>query len=261
MKIKLFQVDAFTNKLFRGNPAAVCITEKWIDEHLMQKIAMENNLSETAFIVKKNNQYQIRWFTPKIEVDLCGHATLASAHVIFNHYDYESDEISFNSIYSGKLIATRNGEYITLDFPVDKLNKVKPPNGLVNSIGKKPFEVYKGKEDYLLIYNGRDDIQNLSPDFNKLKNINTRGIIVTAKDDKYDFVSRFFAPALGINEDPVTGSAHTLLIPYWANKLNKNELIAKQLSKRSGILKCKFAADRVYISGKAKTFFIGEISI
>ena len=259
MKIALYQVDAFTDELFHGNPAAICFLDKWLDNTLMQKIAMENNLSETAFVVKKNNQFHIRWFTPIAEVDLCGHATLASAHIIFNQYGYKKNLIIFNSMHSGILKVRKDGEYLTLDFPAQKIKKAIPPDELIEGIGKKPIEVYKGKTDYLLVYQNEKEIQTISPDFNALSKILTRGIIVTAKGDYYDFVSRFFAPTLGVNEDPVTGASHTILIPYWRKKLNKNELNAKQLSTRQGILKCRMNKDRVYISGKAITYLKGEI--
>jgi PhzF family phenazine biosynthesis protein len=259
MKIKLYQVDAFTDTLFRGNPAAVCVLNEWLDDDIMQKIAMENNLSETAFVVQKNNQFQIRWFTPVDEVILCGHATLATAHVLINYYKYTSNEIIFKSKYSGILKVRKEGKYLTLDFPIDRIKKVIPPNNLIKGIGKEPIEVYKGKTDYLLVYQKEEDIQAISPNFTILSHMKTRGIIVTSKGDHSDFVSRFFAPKLGINEDPVTGSAHTTLIPYWAKKLNKNELTAKQLSSRQGQLKCRLDKDRVYISGETKTYLKGEI--
>jgi PhzF family phenazine biosynthesis protein len=259
MKIALYQVDAFTDELFHGNPAAICFLEEWLDDNLMQKIAMENNLSETAFVVKKNNQFHIRWFTPVDEVVLCGHATLATAHIIFNQYHYKKNVIIFNSIHSGILKVRKEGKYLTLDFPVQKIKKVIPSDRLIKGIGKEPIEVYKGKTDYLLVYQNEKEVQTISPDFNVLSNMNLRGVIVTAKGDYYDFVSRFFAPKLGVNEDPVTGSSHTMLIPYWGKKLKKDKLEAKQLSLRQGILKCRMNKDRVYISGKAITYLKGEI--
>jgi PhzF family phenazine biosynthesis protein len=259
MKIVLFQVDAFTDELFHGNPAAICMLDEWLDEDLMQKIAMENNLSETAFVVKKNDQFQIRWFTPIAEVDLCGHATLATAHVIFNEYTHNKNVIIFNSIHSGILKVKKDGEYLTLDFPAQKIIKAIPPDDLIEAIGKEPIEIYKGKTDYLLVYQNEKEIQTISPDFTALSKIKVRGVIVTAKGAHYDFVSRFFAPKIGVNEDPVTGSAHTILIPYWRKKLNKNELVAKQLSIRQGIMKCRQNKNRVYISGKAITYLKGEI--
>jgi PhzF family phenazine biosynthesis protein len=259
MKIPLYQVDAFTDELFHGNPAAICFLDEWLDDILMQKIAMENNLSETAFVVKKNDQFHIRWFTPVAEVALCGHATLAAAHILFTQYGYKNNVIIFKSIHSGILKVRKDREYLMLDFPAQKIKKAIPPDKLIEGIGKEPIEVYKGKTDYLLVYQNEKEIQAISPDFRILSTINVRGVIVTAKGDNYDFVSRFFAPAVGVNEDPVTGSSHTILIPYWGKKLNKNELNAKQLSPRQGILKCRTNKDRVRISGKAVTYFKGEI--
>lgn len=259
MTIKLYQVDAFTDIVFHGNPAAVCILEKWLDDHLMQHIAMENNLSETAYAVKNDDHYDIRWFTPVTEVELCGHATLATAHVLFTHLQYQGDEIRFTTRYRGVLKVRKDKDFLTMDFPADHSNKATPPPGLIASIGKKPQEVWKGKTDYLLVYPTEYDIQTMTPDFQRLGQVNARGIIITAPGNTCDFVSRFFAPTVGINEDPVTGSAHTTLIPYWANRLHKTDLSAQQLSKRHGLLRCSLQADRVAISGKAITYLIGEI--
>jgi PhzF family phenazine biosynthesis protein len=261
MKIKLFQVDAFSNKLFSGNPAAVCMLNNWLDDDIMQKIAEENNLSETAFIVAEKNYFQIRWFTPIDEIELCGHATLAAAHVIFNYYEYKSNEIIFNSITSGILKVKKENDLLTLNFPVDKGKKVLMPKDITNGLGKEPVEAYKGKTDYMFVYKTQKDIQTLSPNFDILLRVNSRGFIVTAKGDKVDFVSRFFAPSLGVNEDPVTGSACTMLTPYWVKKLEKNELLSMQLSRRKGTLICKLVNDRVYISGEAVTYLKGEIEI
>ncbi len=259
MRIKLYQVDAFTDTLFHGNPAAVCILDDWLDEPLMQHIAMENNLSETAFSVQKDNHFHIRWFTPETEVTLCGHATLATAHVLFSHYHYPKKEIIFKSRHSGILKVRKEADFLTLDFPADTIKKATPPLGLIKAIGKKPLEVWKGKTDYLLVYETETDIRTISPDYHLLSQVKVRGTIITAPGDTVDFVSRFFAPQVGINEDPVTGSAHTTLVPYWAKKLNKNKLSARQLSKRQGLLNCRLETNRVCISGKAKTYFKGEI--
>ncbi len=261
MKIRMFQVDAFSEKLFGGNPAAVCILKDSVDESLMQKIAEENNLSETAFIIKKNHEFEIRWFTPEIEVDLCGHATLASAHVLFNHYVSNQNEITFISRYSGILKVKKDGDYLILDFPIGDFEKISNTQEIVNGLGKNPLESYKGKTDYMFVYSNQDDIENINPDFQLLSKLNVRGIIVTAEGNEVDFVSRFFAPKCGINEDPVTGSAHTMLIPYWAERLKKQNLVARQLSKRKGILNCSLEKNRVKIAGKAKTYLIGEILI
>lgn len=259
MTLTLYQVDAFTDSLFHGNPAGVIILQHPLDKTLMQRIAMENNLSETAFAVKKDSYYDIRWFTPAAEVDLCGHATLATAHVLFTHLHQPTKEICFKSRHRGILKVRKEGTLLTLDFPADTIRKATPPQGLIRSIGKKPAEIWKGKTDYLLTYPTEQDIRDMTPDFLLLKNVQVRGTIITAPGTKTDFVSRFFAPKVGVNEDPVTGSAHTTLTPYWAQRLNKNELTAKQLSKRQGNLRCKLMNDRVYISGKATTYFIGEL--
>ncbi len=261
MKIKFFHVDAFTDTLFRGNPAGVCILESWLHDEVMQQIAMENNLSETAFVVQKNQVFQIRWFTPVAEIELCGHATLATAHILFTEYRCNKDEIVFQSKFSGRLTVRKEGTHLTLNFPIDPIKKVILPKDVLSGIGKKPIEVYKGKTDFLLVYQNEKEVQSISPDFSHLVRLRARGIIVTAKGDSCDFVSRVFAPTVGINEDPVTGSAHTTLTPYWATRLHKNELTAKQLSVRQGVLKCRLNNNRVYISGQAITYLVGEIVI
>jgi PhzF family phenazine biosynthesis protein len=261
MKIKMYQVDAFSDKIFKGNPAAVCILEKWIDDDLMQKIAQENNLSETAFVVKKNKEYEIRWLTPEIEVELCGHATLASAHVLFNYYIPNENEIIFISKFSGILKVKKEEDFLILDFPIGKYKKINSPKKIIEGLGKNPIESYKGKTDYMFVYKTQQQIQDINPDFQKLMKFDVRGIIVTSKGNKIDFVSRFFAPGCGINEDPVTGSAHTMLTPYWIKRLKKKKLEAIQLSKRMGKLICSIQKDRVKIAGKAKTYLIGEIII
>lgn len=259
MNIPLYQVDAFTSELFHGNPAAVCILDKWLNDRLMEKIAMENNLSETAFIVREKDEFNIRWFTPVSEVKLCGHATLAAAHVLFTNYNHKDNAIIFKTKYSGTLRVLKEEGYLILDFPVQHIEKIIPPSELIQGIGKKPLEVYTDKTDYMLVYQNEHDIKEILPDFKHISQSEIRGIIVTAKGDDCDFVSRFFAPNVGVNEDPVTGSAHTLLAPYWAEQLKKNELEAKQLSKRQGILRCKIDKDRVFIYGSAVTYSKGEI--
>ncbi len=259
MKIPIYQVDAFTSKLFGGNPAAVCPLKDWIDPGLMQSIAAENNLSETAFFVKKNDFYELRWFTPEIEVDLCGHATLASGFVLFNHLNYNEGEIKFET-RSGRLMVQRSGELIILNFPANPPVKVDTPDNLTEGLGKKPLEVYKSR-DYLALFETEKDVLSIQPDFKILEKLDALGIIITARGDTSDFVSRFFAPAAGVDEDPVTGSAHTTLVPYWAKKLNKTQFHAFQISKRGGELFCQLAGDRVLISGKAKTYLTGEIEI
>ncbi|MBI9035689.1 MAG: PhzF family phenazine biosynthesis protein [Bacteroidales bacterium] len=260
-KIKIYQIDAFTNKVYSGNPASVLIMKEWLDEELMQKIADENNLAETAFVVKRDMDFEIRWFTPAVEVDLCGHATLAAAYVLFKYYSYEEDKITFYSRYSGELIVEKDGDKLTLDFPTDTISEVKTPQKLVNAFGKTPNMTFKGKTDYLMVFSSQKQIENLHPDFEELATIGGRGVIVTAPGEETDFVSRFFAPQVGINEDPVTGSAHTTLIPYWSKTLNKKKLSARQLSKRQGDLICEDCGDRVKITGNAVTYMIGEILI
>ena len=260
MKIRLFQIDAFTDRVFGGNPAAVCPLDGWLPDTLMQQIAMENNLAETAFYVRTNGCFDIRWFTPEVEVDLCGHATLAAAYVIFNIEHFEGPVIEFGS-RSGRLRALRDGDFMTLDFPADSLVKSSAPEGLAEALGTSPLEIYKGKTDYMLVYPTAGQIENMKPNMLRIADINARGIIVTAPGDDVDFVSRFFAPQSGIPEDPVTGSAHTTLTPYWAGRLGRVALRARQLSKRGGWLRCRLAGDRVEISGQARAYMAGEIEL
>ena len=256
----IYQVDAFTENIFGGNPAAVCPLENWLPDDLMQNIAMENNLAETAFYVPKENHFELRWFTPTTEVDLCGHATLASAHVIFTT-GYDQDEISFLSPRSGKLIVRKEEPFYTMNFPTDVLQKVEAPANLIKGLGITPLEVYRGKTDFMAIVENQATIESIQPDFKILGKLDSRGTIVTAPGENSDFVSRCFFPQSGVDEDPTTGSAHTSMIPYWANKLEKIDMTAIQLSKRKGHLNCKYLNDRVEISGQAKTYLIGEIFI
>ncbi len=260
MKLTLYQVDAFAEKVFTGNPAAVVPLESWLPDGVMQNIATENNLSETAFFIPESDGYHIRWFTPASEVNLCGHATLATAHVLFQHLNFKGGEIVFQS-RSGILKVKKQGDLIVLDFPTSPLTEVLFPENIQKACGKFPEKCIKGREDLLLVFVSENDIKNLKPNFDFMKTLNSRGVIATAKSEKFDFVSRFFAPIEGINEDPVTGSAHTVLIPYWKEILGKNEMIAKQISARGGILHCKFAGERVEIGGKAITYLMGEIEI
>lgn len=260
MKLAIYQVDAFAEKAFAGNPAAVVPLQEWLPDRLMQQIAMENNLSETAFFVPAKSGYHIRWFTPKAEVKLCGHATLASAHVLFNHLGFTENVISFDSL-SGILKVTRENELIVLDFPALTATITEIPESVAKAFNIPAKACLKGRDDYMLLFENEQEILSLQPDFQQLVNAQTRGVICTSKSETYDFVSRFFAPAVGVNEDPVTGSAHTMLIHFWAGKLGKTEMIAKQVSARGGILHCKLAGDRVKIGGKAITFLIGEITV
>ena len=259
MKTQLFQVDAFTANLFGGNPAAVCPLQEWPESDIMQNIASENNLAETAFFVNKGSHFELRWFTPELEVDLCGHATLASGHVLFNHLNYPGDEILFKS-KSGTLKVRKNGELLTLDFPASSCNPAGESELVADALGIKPLEVCKSR-DYLALFEDENTIVSIQPDFEKMKKLDCLGVIITAPGSSSDFVSLFFAPAAGINEDPVTGSAHTMLIPFWAEKLKKNKLHAFQLSKRKGELFCELSGERVLISGSAVTYLEGEIFI
>jgi len=261
MIIPVYQVDAFTDRLFSGNPAAVCPLEFWPPDDILQNIAAENNLSETVFFKNKDQLFEIRWFTPVSEVELCGHATLAAAHVLFNHLNFSGDHLVFDSVYSGRLEVHKKGEFLTLDFPADHIEPALPPDHLIKAIGNKPLEIWKGKTDYLLYYPSQEDIEEISPNFTLLKKIKARGIIVTAPGYECDFVSRFFAPLVGIDEDPVTGSSHTSLVPFWAHRLNQLEFEARQLSARGGFLKCQLMGERVLISGQACSFMIGSITI
>jgi PhzF family phenazine biosynthesis protein len=261
MKIKIYQVDAFTDKLFGGNPAAVCILDNWLDAALMQSIGAENNLAETAFILKKADVYEIRWFTPAVEVDLCGHATLAAAHVVFNYLGHSTDEVVFHSHRSGILKVKKDGAILTLDFPTDVYAGIEAPELLIQALGVMPHETYKGKTDFMAVLSSQHEVETLKPNFAKLEILGERGVIVTAKGDDVDFVSRFFAPQSGIDEDPVTGSAHTTLTPYWAKALGRNELTAIQLSSRKGHLTCRYLGERVAISGNAVTYLTGEIEV
>jgi PhzF family phenazine biosynthesis protein len=260
MEIKLFQIDAFTDKLFGGNPASICPLDHWLPENVMQLIAMENNQAETAFFVRTRDRFDIRWFTPATEVDLCGHATLAAAFVIFQSDPARSPIIEFDS-RSGLLRVMKDGDWLTLDFPADPPLKVSPPDDLIAAMKLRPLEAYRGKTDYMLVYSSPEEIETMKPDMGRVARVAARGIIVTAPGRDVDFVSRFFAPQSGIPEDPVTGSAHTTLTPYWVARLGRNDLSARQLSKRGGYLQCRLAEQRVQISGKARAYMAGEIHL
>jgi PhzF family phenazine biosynthesis protein len=259
MEVSLYQIDAFTGSVFHGNPAAVCPLEGWLDDSLMQAIAQENNLSETAFFVKEGPEYRIRWFTPVAEVDLCGHATLASGFVIFNYLDPTISEVTFRS-RSGPLRVARKEELLSMDFPSQPPRSCSPPRALLDGLGGEPLEALCS-EDYFVVLASEGDVRGLNPDMGILKRLDLRGVIVTAPGDEADFVSRFFAPALGIDEDPVTGSAHCALIPYWSRRLGRNDLHAYQVSRRGGELFCSEHDDRVVISGRAVRYMEGRITI
>jgi PhzF family phenazine biosynthesis protein len=262
MKITMYQVDAFTDRVFGGNPAAVCFLETWLSEATMQAIATENNLSETAFLVKAGSDYGLRWFTPEEEIDLCGHATLASAFLIFKFRETDRESVSFQT-KSGLLTVKRSGELLTMDFPSRPVTPVTDcdMDFLAQALGIKPREVWKSR-DLFLVYEDESQIRAIRPDFKLLNQIRDfMGVIVTAPGREVDFVSRFFAVNCGIPEDPVTGSSHCNLIPYWSERLKKNELHALQLSRRGGELFCKDQGERVEISGHATLYLIGEIHI
>jgi len=258
VKIPIHQIDAFTSRIFSGNPAAVCPLEQWLDDSVLQAIAQENNLSETAFFVPERDGYRIRWFTPVAEVDLCGHATLATAFLIF-WSDTLRSEITFFS-KSGELNVHRDQDFIALDFPSQTPVPCSAPKDLLEALEVEPLEVLRS-EDYLVVFSSEKDVSNLNPDMEKLDKLELRGVIATAKGDSADFVSRFFAPKFGVNEDPVTGSAHCSLTPYWAKKLNRQNLYAQQISKRGGELYCINRGNRVVISGRAVQYMEGSITI
>ena len=264
MKIPIYQIDAFTDHIFGGNPAAVCKLECWLNDTILQQIAVENNLAETAFFVQiKPLHYELRWFTPEFEMDLCGHATLATAFVIMNHYEPSQNEISFET-QSGVLRVRKIGDYFELDFPVRKPEKSTLPQIIKESLNIQPIEIWKSR-DYLLLYNSEEEVANLKPNQQLLNqiNIDPGGIIVTAKGNakSVDFVSRLFVPQASVFEDPVTGSAHCSLAPFWAQRLNKDKLNALQISKRRGELICELANDRVLIRGKAVQYLEGVIEV
>jgi PhzF family phenazine biosynthesis protein len=259
MKLPIYQVDAFTGQLFSGNPAAVIFSEAGLPPETMQSIAAENNVPETAFVVTGGESHPIRWFTPTVEVDLCGHATLAAAHVLFNHLGWSSG-VSFSS-KSGPLYVRKEGEILYLDFPADSIQPVEPPHPLIGGLGVKPVETYRGRDDYMAVLDSEETILALCPDMALLSEAPARGVIMTAPGHDVDFVSRFFAPRSGIPEDPVTGSAHTTLTPYWSRRLAKSHLRAKQISKRGGELVCIDLGQRIEIGGRAVTYLVGEISL
>ena len=257
--LTIYQVDAFTSKLFGGNPAAICPLQTWLPEETMQKLAAENNLSETAFFVKENDNYHLRWFTPEFEIDLCGHATLASAFVLFNHLNYAQEVIKFRT-KSGILEVRKKEGLFELNFPSRMPQLCEVPEALLKGVNFPPAKVLKSR-DYFLVYEDEAVIKQILPDFNYLNQLNTVGVIVTAASKEVDFVSRFFVPNSVIGEDPVTGSAHCNLIPYWSKELGKTTLTAKQLSKREGELFCEDKGDHVAIAGNAVLYLKGEYYI
>lgn len=260
MTIPIYQVDAFTMGPFTGNPAAVCPLDAWLDDATMQGIAAENNLSETAFLVANGHGYDLRWFTPAIEVDLCGHATLAAGYVVLNHLQPDLDAVAFDTL-SGRLVVSRDGDRLSLDFPARAPKPIAASPALVDALGEAPAEVHLSR-DLLAVYDDEDSVRRLAPDQAGLFALGEGlGVIVSAPGDTVDFVSRFFAPKAGVAEDPVTGSAHCTLVPFWADRLGKSHLVAHQVSPRGGELHCEQRGDRVIMSGRCTLFLTGSLHL
>ena len=258
--MKYFVVDAFAEKVFEGNPAGVCILTDWISDELMQKIAIENNLSETAFAVKEGGHYRLRWFTPGGEINLCGHATLATAFIILNYYEMQLEAVKFNTI-SGELTVNKQGDLYELDFPSVPSDEISITEQMISALGIVPKETYLNR-DLVFVLESEEEVRNLSPDFAKLETLpEGLGVCVTAQGTEFDFVSRGFFPKLKVNEDPVTGSLHCSLIPFWANRLGKKEMVARQLSSRGGTLYCKHEDTRVKMAGRAVLYSVAELNI
>jgi len=261
MKIPYYQVDAFTGSVFSGNPAGVCLIDEWLDDATLLAIAAENNLSETAFLVSDGERRQLRWFAPKMEIDLCGHATLAAAFVLFDYVETSLDEVSFET-RSGPLAVSRAGDQLVMDFPSrPAAPQAAVPDGLARGLGAVPDEVLASARDYLVVFSDEAVVAALLPDFAALERLDRMGVIVTASGTRSDFVSRFFAPQAGVAEDPVTGSAHCTLTPYWSARLGRKDLHALQLSQRGGELFCQDQGDRVVIGGQAALYLQGWITI
>lgn len=257
MKLRQFQVDAFTDQIFSGNPAAVVPLDSWLEDALLQAIAEENNLSETAFFVAAGEAFELRWFTPVSEVDLCGHATLAAAHIIFDHLGHDGPDVRFTT-RSGELSVSRRADLLEMDFPARPARRCPLDETLVRALGIRPREVWAA-DDYLAVFDSAEEVRDIRPDDSLLRRLDLRGVIVTAEADDVDFVSRFFAPKYGIPEDPVTGSAHCTLAPYWSARLDRRSLTARQISKRGGRVVCTLAGNRVRLAGQAVTFMEAEI--
>jgi predicted PhzF superfamily epimerase YddE/YHI9 len=262
MRLPLYQVDAFAEKLFAGNPAAICPLMEWLPDATMQAIAAENNLAETAFFVREGSDYALRWFTPTVEVDLCGHATLASAHIIFTTLEPGRERVSFRTLKAGMLAVEKRGDLLMMDFPARPAEPVAPPPGLIAALGGKPRAVSKAR-DQMAVYETAAEVSALNPDFAALGKIaDCWAAMATAPgEDGVDFVSRFFAPRQGIDEDPATGSSHCTLVPYWSDRLGKSELQARQLSRRVGTFTCALNGDRVGIGGRAMLYLQGQIEV
>ena len=260
MKIPIYQVDAFTSELFKGNPAAVCPLKEWLPDQIMQNIAMENNLSETAFFIEDNNFFHIRWFTPKVELDLAGHPTLATAHILLNELKKENDTFTFKTKIGDTLEVSINENIYLMNFPSRPPEFIDDNSLVYDALGANPIELLAHR-DLIAVFENQNIIKSISPDLEKLKKLNYPSVVITSKGDDSDFVSRNFAPKLGIPEDPVTGSSHCELIPYWSRKLNQKEMVALQISERGGKIICTDMNDRVLIGGEAITFFKGEIEL
>lgn len=262
MQYKMYQVDAFTDKPFAGNPAAIVPLTEWLPDHLMQSIAMENNIAETAFYVPQGEDFHLRWFTPTVEVELCGHATLASAFLLLNHLEPERESVTFHT-RSGPLLVTRNGEGFTMDLPVVEPHPIDLPDGFVEAIGREPVEMLAGRKA-MAVFDDPVFIRDMMPDLLYIAGLEQDGLIITSPGEDggpYDFISRYFAPAGGIPEDPVTGSAHVTTAPYWSRKLGKQELNAFQASPRGGAVLCRMGDGRVFMSGQAVLFMEGTINV
>lgn len=261
MRLPIYQVDAFTEELFGGNPAAVCPLEQWLPDATMQAIAAENNLSETAFFVREGGDYALRWFTPRVEVDLCGHATLASAYIIFRCLEPQRQRVRFRTHKAGILTVERRDDALVMDFPARPASPAPAPPGLIPALGGTPLTVLRAR-DHLVVYGGAAEVAALKPDFSALAKVDCFAVIATAPGENgIDFVSRFFAPGQGIDEDPATGSSHCTLVPYWAGRLGKSELKARQISARGGALSCVLESDRVRIGGRAVLYLEGQITV
>jgi PhzF family phenazine biosynthesis protein len=260
MRLPIYQIDAFADRVFAGNPAAVVPLEEWLPDATLQAIAAENNLSETAFLVRQGETYALRWFTPTVEVDLCGHATLASAYVVFRFLEPQRRRISFETRKSGTLVVWRQGDELAMDFPAWVAEPCETPAGLAVALGRNPSEVLAARA-YLAVYERESDVAAIKPDFAALKRLGQAVIVTAPGSDGVDFVSRFFAPGVGIDEDPVTGGAHCQLIPYWAKRLGKRQLSARQISSRGGALSCGIEGDRVTIAGQAQLYLEGRITL
>lgn len=260
MKLPYFEVAAFSSRPFAGNPAGVCLLEQWLPDSLLQSIATENNLAETAFVLPRDQVYELRWFTPTNEVNLCGHATLAAGHVLFRHRAFKEEVIRFHSPRTGPLGVVREGDRLVLDFPASTVAACEITEEFVAALGARPQKLFAGR-DYLAVYQNMEEILAIKPDLSRVASLPHEGVIVTAPGTDCDFVSRFFAPSHGIDEDPVTGSTHCNLIPFWAARLGKQKLLARQLSKRGGMIFCENGAERVRIGGHAVTYLTGEIEV